>query len=117
MEITASQLLRVTEKCASKLLILDCRPFSVYNKDHIRDSVNAFCPPILKRRVAAKGYIRLESVVSADVRKRLRNGEYTTLVLYDDAGECKEMSDMHLILQGIHKYSYSIKTVCLLKGK
>lgn len=116
MEICPADLMRVLENCSSKLLLVDCRPFPMYNKDHIRGSVNAFCPPIFKRRVASRGFIRLESVVSPDVRNRLRGGEFTTLVLYDEAGECKDSSNMHLILQGINKHNYSIKTTCILKG-
>jgi len=117
MDISASQLTRVVENCSANLLLVDCRPFPIFNKDHIKGSVNAFCPPILKRRVASRGFVRLESVVSPDIRHRLRSGEFSTLVLYDEAGELKDASIIHLIQQGMHKHNYSMKTTCILKGK
>lgn len=104
-------------QASAQLLLLDFRSFLCYNNDRIKGAVNVFCPSILKRRFAATGCLRLESVLTPEVRKRLRNGEYSKLVLYDNDDIVREKSDLAIVIQGLSKDRYSFKTVYVLKGK
>lgn len=102
---------------SAKLLLLDFRSFLSYNNDSIKGAVNVFCPSILKRRFAATGCLRLESVLTAGVRKRLRNGDYTKLVLYDNDDTVVDSSDLAIVIRGLNRDRYSFKTVSILKGR
>ncbi|KAL8621281.1 hypothetical protein ACOMHN_008106 [Nucella lapillus] len=69
-------------------LVLDCRPFMVYNRGHVMDAINVHCPSILKRR-SGGGVLPLENVVPGRVeRERLvKGGYYGSVVVYDQCGE------------------------------
>jgi len=114
--LTAGEFVRNLEATDSSLLVVDCRPLTAFSHGHIRGAVHAFCPSILWRRGAARGYIRLEAVLEPEVRKQLRAGEFKTLVLYDEGASPREPSELHLILQGLHKYPV-FQSVVVLKGK
>ncbi|XP_053407922.1 dual specificity protein phosphatase 4-like [Mercenaria mercenaria] len=106
----------IDSQVSSKLLLLDFRSFLLYNNDRIKGAVNAFCPSILKRRFAATGCLRLESVLTPEIRKKLRNGDYTKLVLYDNDDTVRESSDLAVVIQGLKHDRYSFNTVSVLKG-
>lgn len=117
-KLSASHLKQIIDSQASaKLLLLDFRSFLAYNNDKIKGAVNVFCPSILKRRFAATGNLRLESVLTPEVRKKLRNGDYTKLVLYEQDDNIRDTSDLAVVLQGLNNERYGFKTVYILKGK
>lgn len=114
--ISASHLRHLMDTKGSKLLLLDFRPFLVYNNEHIAGAINAFCPSILKRRFAASGCLPIETIVTQDVRRKLRNGEFNTLVLYDNDDNVHENSDLGIIMQGLSRDKNMFKTASILKG-
>ncbi|XP_052770965.1 dual specificity protein phosphatase 4-like [Mya arenaria] len=101
---------------ATTLLLLDCRPQAAFNQGHIRSAVNTFCPSILRRRGSAKGYVRLETVLAPDMKWRVRAGEFSSVILYDDGSMARETSDLTLILHGLHKHAYGLQSVTVLRG-
>ncbi|WAR21683.1 DUS4-like protein [Mya arenaria] len=100
---------------ATTLLLLDCRPQAAFNQGHIRSAVNTFCPSILRRRGSAKGYVRLETVLAPDMKWRVRAGEFSSVILYDDGSMARETSDLTLILHGLHKHAYGLQSVTVLR--
>lgn len=117
-KITASSLkLLIDAQTASKLLILDCRTFVAYNTERIEGAVHVFFPSILKRRIAESGCLLLEKLLTAEIRKRIRNGDITKVVLYDSNETIKDKSEIAIIIQGLKMGSYNFKSVQILKGK
>lgn len=116
-KLSPAELKQILEsQSAAKLLLLDFRSFFSYNNGRINGAENVFCPSILKRRFAATGSLRLESVLTPEVRKRLRSGEFTKLVLYDNDDTVRDSSDLAIIIQGLNKDRYGFKTANVLKG-
>lgn len=66
----------------NKPLFLDCRPFMVYNENHVVEAVNVHFPPILKRR--SNGFISLENIVTCEHKRRLLvEGKFDSVIVYD----------------------------------
>ncbi|XP_033756697.1 dual specificity protein phosphatase 1-like [Pecten maximus] len=78
----------VNSKTASKVLIVDSRPYIAYNEEHITGACNMYCPPILKRRFANGGQVHLESMLGVETKNRLISGQFSTIVVYDQEGPC-----------------------------
>ncbi|XP_060073022.1 dual specificity protein phosphatase 1-like [Ylistrum balloti] len=78
----------VNSKTASKVLIVDSRPYIAYNEEHIIGACNMYCPPILKRRFANGGQVHLESMLGVETKNRLISGQFSTIVVYDQEGPC-----------------------------
>ncbi|KAL4232300.1 Dual specificity protein phosphatase 4 [Mactra antiquata] len=114
--VTPSCLTQLLDSQAQKILLLDCRSFVAFNAERIEGAVHIFFPSILKRRLAVSGSLMLEQLLKPEIRKRLRNGEYKHLVLYDNEGLIKENSDVSIITQGLKRNSYNFKCVLILKG-
>ena len=69
----------------SDLVILDCRPFIVYNVNHVRGAINVNCSDRFNRRRLQLGKATLADLVTAKEGKDLlRHGNYNEVVLYDD---------------------------------
>ena len=120
-KISAFQLKQNLEKDSNSILILDCRPFLAYNSERIVGASNVYCPSILRRRFATKGFLNLDTILSQDIRKRLKTGQYTRLVLYEtldlDAHlERNGNSEISIIIQGLQRNNYSLKSASILKG-
>lgn len=121
-KISAFQLKHIIEKESGSILILDCRPFLAFNNERIVGASNVYCPSILRRRFATKGFLNLDTILSQDIRKRLKTGQYKRLVLYEtlDLDTCIERngnSEVAIIIQGLQRNNYSLKTASILKGK
>ncbi|XP_043276790.1 uncharacterized protein [Venturia canescens] len=67
------------------LVILDCRPFIVYNVNHVRGAINVNCSDRFNRRRLQLGKASLADLVTAREGKDiLKRGNYTEVVIYDD---------------------------------
>ena len=120
-KISAFQLKHILEKDSNSILILDCRPFLAFNSERITGASNVYCPSILRRRFASKGFLNLDTILSQDLRKRLKTGQYKILVLYEtldlDAHvERNGNSEIAIIIQGLQRNNYSLKSASILKG-
>ena len=120
-KISTVQLKHILEQEPSSMLILDCRPFLAFNSERIAGASNVYCPSILRRRFATKGFLNLDTILSQDIRKRLKTGQYKRLVLYEmlDRDSCLERngnSEVSIIIQGLQRNNYSLKTASILKG-
>ena len=121
-KISASQLKQTLETDSNSILILDCRPFLAFNSERIVGASNVYCPAILRRRFVRKGFLNLDTILSQDIRKRLKTGQYTRVVLYETVDmdthvERSGTSEIAIIIQGLQRNNYSLKNASILKGK
>lgn len=103
----------------SQCLVLDCRSFFSFNAAHIRGSCNVRLSTIVRRR--AKGALALEHVVpNEELRARLRQGLFHTVVLLDERSADLEMpkrdSTMLLALGTLCREARGAR-ICFLKGE
>ncbi|KAK0161139.1 hypothetical protein PV327_009649 [Microctonus hyperodae] len=85
------------QQCQSSddLVILDCRPFIVYNINHVRGAINVNCSDRFNRRRLQLGKATLADLAnSLDGKDILRSGKYKDIILYDDCTNDVE----HLLL-------------------
>lgn len=85
------------QQCQSNddLVILDCRPFIVYNINHVRGAINVNCSDRFNRRRLQLGKATLADLAnSLDGKDILRSGKYKDIILYDDCTNDVE----HLLL-------------------
>lgn len=121
----------VNSKTCKKLLIVDSRPYISYNEEHITGACNMYCPPILKRRFANGGQVHLESMLGVETKNRLIAGQFSTIVVYDQEGDCLpilntlnnngpssgiDISDLNIVYQTLCKIAKDAKCL-ILKGK
>jgi len=67
-------------------LIIDCRSFLAYNKEHIEQAVNVRCNRIMKRR--QHGCFSLENaIMNSEKRKQFLDGDLFSVVVYDENGD------------------------------
>ncbi|NWH37147.1 DUS1 phosphatase, partial [Chloropsis hardwickii] len=102
----------------AQCLVLDCRSFFSFNAAHIRGSCNVRLSTIVRRR--AKGALALEHVVpNEELRARLRQGLFHTVVLLDersaDLDVPKRDSTMLLALGTLCREARGAR-ICFLKG-
>lgn len=112
---------RLLKDDSGKCLLLDCRSFLAFSAGHIRGAVNARCNTIVRRR--AKGSVlSLDQILAGDedVRRHLRSGLYSAVVLYDertpDSDAVKEDSTVTVVLNALCRDS-SGTDIYLLKGR
>ncbi|OWF40203.1 dual specificity protein phosphatase 4-like [Mizuhopecten yessoensis] len=118
----------VNSKTASKVLIVDSRPYIAYNEEHITGACNMYCPPILKRRFANGGQVHLESMLGVETKNRLISGQFSTIVVYDQEGPCLpslntlnnnglgvDISDLNIVYRTLCKLAKDAKCL-ILKG-
>lgn len=103
----------------AQCLVLDCRSFFSFNAAHIRGSCNVRLSTIVRRR--AKGALALEHVVpNEELRARLRQGLFHTVVLLDERSSDLEMpkrdSTMLLALGTLCREARGAR-ICFLKGE
>lgn len=103
----------------AQCLVLDCRSFFSFNAAHIRGSCNVRLSTIVRRR--AKGALALEHVVpNEELRARLRQGLFHTVVLLDERSADLEMpkrdSTMLLALGTLCREARGAR-ICFLKGE
>ncbi|XP_034946613.1 dual specificity protein phosphatase 10 [Chelonus insularis] len=83
--IDPDQLAHRIRQQPDSLVLLDCRPFIVYNVNHIRGAINVNCSDRFNRRRLALGKAKLADLVTAREGKDiLKRKNYTEVVLYDD---------------------------------
>ena len=119
-KITVSQLKQLIEMEQRRTLIVDCRPYLVYTRECITGASNFSCPSIVRRRLSGKRYINLDNLLPQEIRKKLKSGDYMTLVLYDsldkDVGQ-EKCPEIAMVLQGLQTNSYSIRRASVLRGE
>lgn len=103
----------------AQCLVLDCRSFFSFNAAHIRGSCNVRLSTIVRRR--AKGALALEHVVpNEELRARLRQGLFHTVVLLDERSADLEVpkrdSTMLLALGTLCREARGAR-ICFLKGE
>ncbi|XP_064603182.1 dual specificity protein phosphatase 2-like [Liolophura sinensis] len=86
------------------ILILDCRPFLVYNNLHVLGARNSMIPPIVKRR--SRGTVALPTLLpSEEHRNRLISGHYHLVVVYDEDSEelesISQQSNLGIVLRSL----------------
>ncbi|XP_027757155.1 dual specificity protein phosphatase 1 isoform X1 [Empidonax traillii] len=118
LECEALRALLLQERGA-QCLVLDCRSFFSFNAAHIRGSCNVRLSTIVRRR--AKGALALEHVVpNEELRARLRQGLFHTVVLLDersaDLDAPKRDSTMLLALGTLCREARGAR-ICFLKGE
>ena len=114
-----AELVHREQENQQQLLVIDCRPFLVYNLSHITHAHNVHCPPIVKRR--SGGSLPLENIIRCSTtRTKLQTGQYTTVVIYDENTESLDQltadSNMTLVLKSLTEDT-ELKGVFFLEGK
>uniref|UniRef100_A0A8B9PQW1 Dual specificity protein phosphatase n=1 Tax=Apteryx owenii TaxID=8824 RepID=A0A8B9PQW1_APTOW len=104
---------------AAQCLVLDCRSFFSFNASHILGSCNVRLSTIVRRR--AKGAVGLEHVVpNEELRARLRQGLFHTVVLLDERSADLEVpkrdSTLVLALSALCREARGAR-ICFLKGE
>ncbi|KAJ8317040.1 hypothetical protein KUTeg_004944, partial [Tegillarca granosa] len=80
------------------ILIVDARPYIVYNTEHIQGACNMYCPPILKRRFTNGGNVKLESMLNSETKHKMLSGHFHKIVIYDDVFVSGgEISDLYVV--------------------
>uniref|UniRef100_A0A8C6YV12 Dual specificity protein phosphatase n=1 Tax=Nothoprocta perdicaria TaxID=30464 RepID=A0A8C6YV12_NOTPE len=115
---SASALRGLLRERAAQCLVLDCRSFFSFNASHIAGSCNVRLSTIVRRR--AKGAVGLEHVVpNEELRARLRQGLFHTVVLLDERSADLELpkrdSTLVLALGALCRDTRGVR-ICFLKG-
>ena len=113
------ELMESTGSDRRRLLVVDCRPFTLFNSSHVDGAVNVYCPPIVRRR--AGGVIPVVNVVrSAEALADLTSGRCRAVVVYDERSssvdELDADSNACLSLGSLATVLTSSTPLCLLKG-
>ncbi|XP_011310348.1 dual specificity protein phosphatase 10 isoform X2 [Fopius arisanus] len=83
--IDPDELARRMQLQPDSIVILDCRPFIVYNVNHVRGAINVNCSDRFNRRRLQMGKATLADLATAREGKDiLRKRHYKEVVLYDD---------------------------------
>ncbi|KAG8038751.1 hypothetical protein G9C98_000306 [Cotesia typhae] len=70
------------------LVILDCRPFTVYNASHIHGAINLnCCDRINRKRLLQKKVALADLTPEKDDKELLRRKNYREVVIYDDCSD------------------------------
>ena len=76
----------------STLLVVDCRPFTLFNAARVDGAVNVYCPPIVRRR--AGGLIPVANVVrSTEALADVTAGRCRAIVIYDESSSSVDELD------------------------
>ncbi|XP_047357799.1 dual specificity protein phosphatase 10-like isoform X2 [Vespa velutina] len=76
---------RILEHSTSGPVLLDCRPFILYNVNHIRGAINVNCSDRFNRRRLQLGKATLADLATAREGKEiLRRKQYREVIVYDD---------------------------------
>ena len=84
--ITANELAyRLLGQQANRPVLLDCRPFILYNVNHVRGAINVNCSDRFNRRRLQLGKATLADLATArEGKELLRRRHYREVVVYDD---------------------------------
>ncbi|XP_015117305.1 dual specificity protein phosphatase 10 isoform X1 [Diachasma alloeum] len=83
--IDPDELARRLQVQPDSIVLLDCRPFIVYNVNHVRGAINVNCSDRFNRRRLQMGKATLADLATAREGKDiLRKRHYKEVVLYDD---------------------------------
>nr|XP_050857459.1 dual specificity protein phosphatase 10-like [Vespula vulgaris]XP_050857460.1 dual specificity protein phosphatase 10-like [Vespula vulgaris] len=76
---------RILEHSTTSPVLLDCRPFILYNVNHIRGAINVNCSDRFNRRRLQLGKATLADLATAREGKEiLRRKQYREVIVYDD---------------------------------
>ncbi|KAL6422929.1 hypothetical protein ACFW04_010436 [Cataglyphis niger] len=81
----AQRLARLDRPSAVPPVILDCRPFILYNVNHIRGAINVNCSDRFNRRRLQLGKATLADLATArEGKELLRRRQFKEVIVYDD---------------------------------
>jgi dual specificity MAP kinase phosphatase len=77
--------LEISRAGAAPPIILDCRPFILYNVNHVRGAINVNCSDRFNRRRLQLGKATLADLVTArEGKELLRRRQLKDVIVYDD---------------------------------
>ena len=113
IEITAEL---VIESTHTSRIILDIREPMLFEKSHIKDSINLLTSSLLLRRLQ-RGSLTISSLLPENVVLRLENDLCDSIVLCDENSSTQEMSRNLSIIVNAMKKSYPNKNIYFLESK
>lgn len=102
----------------TKLLLIDCRPYSEYSKGHIEGAINISVPSQLMLRRLLKGNVPVNNFINSEISKQkfAERRRYEQIVVYDENSFSDNVNDNPLIVFLVNKVLENHQ-VCLLNGK
>jgi dual specificity MAP kinase phosphatase len=99
-------------------LLIDCRPFLVFNISHIRGAVNVNCCDRFNRRRLQQGRASLADLAtSPEGKELLRKRTWTEVIVYDDSSaDVKSLTSSHPIFLVLSALSEDGRLPFLLSG-
>ncbi|KAK9304364.1 hypothetical protein QLX08_004329 [Tetragonisca angustula] len=86
--ITADELADRLEQPNDATVLLDCRPFILYNVNHVRGAINVNCSDRFNRRRLQLGKASLADLANTrESKELLRRRHYREVVVYDDCAD------------------------------
>lgn len=81
----AQRLVHLERPSAVPPVILDCRPFILYNVNHVRGAINVNCSDRFNRRRLQLGKATLADLATArEGKELLRKRQFKEVIVYDD---------------------------------
>jgi len=81
----AQRLVHLERSSAVPPVILDCRPFTLYNVNHVRGAINVTCSDRFNRRRLQLGKATLADLASArEGKELLRKRQFKEVIVYDE---------------------------------
>ena len=81
----AQRLVHLERPSAVPPVILDCRPFTLYNVNHVRGAINVTCSDRFNRRRLQLGKATLADLASArEGKELLRKRQFKEVIVYDE---------------------------------
>lgn len=111
IEITAEHII---ESSPSSMIILDIREPTLYEKSHIKDSINVLTSSLLLRRLQ-RGSLTISNLLPENVVVSLENNICDSIVLYDECSSTEEMNRNLSIIVTAMKKSYPDKNIFFLE--
>nr|XP_002731106.1 PREDICTED: dual specificity protein phosphatase 10-like [Saccoglossus kowalevskii] len=117
-ELTPQELARKLMGSRREVVVVDCRPFTSYNKSHISDSLNISCSDRLSKKRLQQGRVTLSDLVSsADGKIAFQRRFNKEVVIYDentnDIDCVTSMNPLTLVLTSLREEGV---TASYLKG-
>ncbi|XP_062858029.1 dual specificity protein phosphatase 10 [Trichomycterus rosablanca] len=89
-------------------VIIDCRPFTDYNKSHIRGALHINCADKISRRRLQQGKITVLDLISSRQSKDSFRGIFSReIVIYDestwDPGQLSSSQPLHVVLESLRR--------------
>ena len=101
-------------------VIVDCRPFTEYNKSHVRGAVHINCSDKISRRRLQQGKVTVLELVSCrEAKDSFRGGVFARdMVVYDDStadpARLAPSQPLYVVLESLRREG---KDPIVLKGR